>query len=84
MAVRALHGLPMDQVRRRRGRMSETREEQIKRWEAEGRLDPGCWGCKEWFYSSDQPPSDVFAPRHNASGGCESGKRPHCTCDTCF
>ena len=23
-------------------------------------------------------------PRHNASVHCESGKRPHCTCDTCF
>ena len=23
-------------------------------------------------------------PRHNASATCESGKHPHCTCDTCF
>src|SRR5258708_735162 len=25
-----------------------------------------------------------FYPSHFASQGCESGKRPHCTCDTCF
>lgn len=24
------------------------------------------------------------APMHDASERCESGKRPHCTCDTCF
>jgi hypothetical protein len=23
-------------------------------------------------------------PRHEASGGCGSGGRAHCTCDTCF
>jgi len=27
---------------------------------------------------------DGFGPRHEASRRCESGKRPHCTCDTCF
>jgi hypothetical protein len=25
-----------------------------------------------------------LAPRHNASPACESGSRPHCTCDICF
>lgn len=25
-----------------------------------------------------------FAPSHAASPRCQSGKRPHCTCDTCF
>jgi hypothetical protein len=25
-----------------------------------------------------------MAPRHDASPRCESGRRPHCTCDTCF
>jgi hypothetical protein len=24
------------------------------------------------------------AAPHIASSGCRSGKRPHCTCDTCF
>lgn len=61
----------------------ETREEMISRWEKEGRLDPICPGCRE-FYESPKFPTDVFAPNHKASNGCESGKRPHCTCDTCF
>jgi hypothetical protein len=25
-----------------------------------------------------------FGPPHKASVNCESGKRNHCTCDTCF
>lgn len=25
-----------------------------------------------------------FYPDHEASPYCESGKRPHCTCDRCF
>jgi hypothetical protein len=25
-----------------------------------------------------------FHPPHDASDRCESGKRPHCSCDTCF
>lgn len=25
-----------------------------------------------------------FFPSHDASDRCESGKHPHCTCDTCF
>ena len=59
------------------------REEMIKRWESEGRLSPTCPGCKE-FYDYPGLPIDVFAPSHKPSGGCESGKRPHCTCDYCF
>ena len=23
-------------------------------------------------------------PSHHASSSCQSGKRPHCTCDTCY
>lgn len=26
----------------------------------------------------------TFHPPHNASPGCQSGGRNHCTCDTCF
>lgn len=26
----------------------------------------------------------AFAPNHEASRSCQSGKRPHCTCDRCF
>lgn len=25
-----------------------------------------------------------FGPSHRVSGYCQSGKRPHCTCDMCF
>jgi hypothetical protein len=27
---------------------------------------------------------DPMMPSHTPSERCESGKRPHCTCDTCF
>lgn len=32
----------------------------------------------------DRDGDDPMMPRHTASERCESGKRPHCTCDTCF
>lgn len=28
--------------------------------------------------------NDDMMPSHTASDRCESGKRNHCTCDTCF
>jgi hypothetical protein len=28
--------------------------------------------------------ADQMMPPHDASPRCESGKRAHCTCDTCF
>lgn len=28
--------------------------------------------------------ADPMMPYHDASDRCESGKHPHCTCDTCF
>lgn len=27
---------------------------------------------------------DKMMPSHDPSPRCESGKKPHCTCDTCF
>jgi hypothetical protein len=27
---------------------------------------------------------ESMMPSHDASSACESGKRPHCTCDACF
>lgn len=36
-----------------------------------------CAYCDKWG-------DDPMMPRHTASEHCESGKRPHCTCDTCF
>lgn len=42
------------------------------------RLPPGqCRYC-------DEHRNDSMMPSHTASGHCESGKRPHCTCDVCF
>lgn len=40
---------------------------------------PGCLACEERY---DDP--EHRGPKHYASSGCESGKKPHCTCDTCF
>lgn len=61
----------------------ETREDALQRMERAGELDPGCLGCRERY---DYPgmPWEVFMPNHKASPRCESGRRPHCTCDTCF
>ena len=39
--------------------------------------EEGCPTCAELARGS-------FGPPHDASPRCESGKRPHCTCDTCF
>ncbi len=61
----------------------EDRATMILRWERAGLLDPNCPGCRE-FYESPRLPIDVFAPSHKASGGCESGKRAHCTCPLCW
>jgi hypothetical protein len=68
-----------------RGYGGETREEQLRRWEREGMLDPECAFCqREVYAATDKMPEDVFAPRHKALETCRSGRRPHCTCDTCF
>lgn len=59
----------------------ETKEQKIARLEAAGMIDPNCRGCREWY---EHPTASPFAPSHQASSNCESGQRPHCTCDTCF
>ena len=61
---------------------AESRSGLIARGEREGWLVPGCPGCVERYQAPD--PLKVFGPHHKASARCESGKRPHCTCDTCF
>jgi hypothetical protein len=35
---------------------------------------PGCVANRTYGYG----------PSHDPSPRCQSGKRPHCTCDTCF
>lgn len=57
----------------------ETKEQRIARQVRQGSIVEGCKGCEIFF---DNP--DAFAPRHKASDRCRSGKRSHCTCDTCF
>ena len=39
-------------------------------------------GCK--FCDDRKAEGCTFFPPHNASPQCESGRRNHCTCDTCF
>ena len=40
-------------------------------------MEEGCATCAELAQGSLGPP-------HDPSPRCESGKRPHCTCDICF
>jgi hypothetical protein len=60
---------------------SETRAERIERLEKMGVIEPGCAGCRE-FYA--HPTLSPFAPRHRPGTYCQSGRRPHCTCPTCW
>lgn len=66
---------------------SEEIEEYIKQAELEGYLDPNCSFCQKHYYPEVRKGKktwDIFAPSHKPSSRCESGKRPHCTCDVCF
>jgi len=38
-----------------------------------------CEYCRE-----KKKEGQLFFPLHDPSPRCESGKKPHCTCDTCF
>lgn len=43
-------------------------------------LPPGeCAYCDR-----EREAGNIMFPSHDASSRCESGKRSHCTCDTCF
>jgi hypothetical protein len=61
----------------------ETRSDVIARGEAEGWLVKDCPGCHE-FYETPLMPYDVHAPGHVPSQFCESGRKPHCTCESCW
>ena len=58
---------------------TETKDEKIARLVREGLIVVGCKGCAVKFENPD-----AMNPSHNASSRCLSGKRNHCTCDTCF
>lgn len=63
----------------------QERAANIKRLEGLGILDPACKTCQDEFYPSYREKGvGPFAPNHKASERCRSGKRAHCTCDTCF
>lgn len=68
--------------------MEPLTEEYIKRLENVGFLDPDCDTCKKVYYPIIRTNyilgKSLRFPGHVASKGCESGKRPHCTCDACF
>lgn len=36
------------------------------------------------YCDRERQAGSTFHPSHDASDRCESGKRPHCSCDTCF
>lgn len=55
----------------------------IAKLEATGFLDPNCQECREYLYPAVDP-RQVFYPSHRALSSCQSGRRPHCTCDSCF
>lgn len=57
----------------------ETKPQRVARLERQGCIVRGCKGCEVLFENPD-----TMAPRHKPSERCKSGKRPHCTCDTCF
>ena len=60
---------------------SETRAERLARWQAMGLYDPDCRQCAAIL---EHPTLDPFMPRHKPGARCQSGRRPHCTCPTCW
>jgi hypothetical protein len=36
------------------------------------------------YCDRERAAGNEFHPSHDASDRCESGKREHCSCDTCF
>lgn len=64
--------------------LNETREKQIARWEKSGWLVPGCPGCQPVYDDPRKPAQSQQGPSHKPSNHCESGKRPHCSCDRCW
>lgn len=51
---------------------------------ADGELDPKCPQCAEAISALEAGQPWPHGPRHKPSPRCQSGKHPHCTCDTCF
>jgi len=71
--------------------MTTEAENELRRLEALGTLDRTCPVCAPAvrdviarFEPDGTPTPSRMMPRHRASRGCESGRRDHCSCDTCF
>jgi hypothetical protein len=62
-----------------------TRHREVTRLERGGFVDRTCPGCAEVIAAvlAGEVPS-FPGPGHKPSSYCESGKRPHCSCDRCF
>mgnify|MGYP006921388292 CR=1 FL=1 len=65
---------------------AETPADVLARWELEGQCSPTCAGCKPVYerVARGEFPYGLFAPSHVPSEACSSGRKPHCTCDSCF
>ncbi len=65
---------PIEPVYHTLGKKLDQPEPKQRRYILSGGL---CVTCSQHIASEMMPP-------HDASDRCESGKRPHCTCDVCF
>jgi hypothetical protein len=61
-----------------------TNAERLEDFYTRGILARDCPSCEEDAAYVLQYGSLPMGPRHEARERCESGKRPHCSCDLCF
>jgi hypothetical protein len=66
------------------GHRSECIDTRIRHLVGIGALEPGCPGCESSFEAVKAGKDLPFMPHHKPSSRCESGRYPHCSCDTCF
>jgi hypothetical protein len=65
-----------EETRMMRSALERVREAALVKFATPNPAHPECATCLE---------QSVFGgPSHEASPRCRSGRRPHCTCDTCF
>lgn len=70
----------LDKVRALRAMERLDKRNALKRAQGQPRRRTieSCQSCIDYAARTDH------FPWHDASSGCESGKREHCTCDICF
>lgn len=71
--------LPIDVVRQLPPGLYVITPEQLREL---GYVDPT--NCLDEVCVAAREGRRVMGPPHYASSNCESGKRSHCSCDTCF